>query len=96
MEKGSPSGSICDPVRCGVACAHLGLAHRLSAVQGAIPWLLVRAKSTEGAGTLAGVNYIQRVDTAGGVAPSEGCDAAHAGAEAHVDDSANYGFYGAR
>jgi hypothetical protein len=67
-----------------------------SAVQDAIPWLLLRAKSNEGAGTFAGVKYIQRIDTAGGVAPSAGCDAAHAGAEARVDYSANYDFYGAR
>ncbi len=67
-----------------------------SAVQGAIPWLLLRAKSNEGAGAFASVKYIQRVDTVGGVAPSEGCDAAHADAEARVDYSANYDFYGAR
>jgi len=67
-----------------------------SPAQGAIPWLLLRAKSNEGAGALAGVKYIQRVDTVGGVAPSAGCDAAHAGAEARVDYSANYDFYGAR
>lgn len=67
-----------------------------SPVPGAVPWLLLRAKSHEGAGTLAKVTFIQRVDTAGGVAPSEGCDAAHAGAETRVDYSANYAFYGAR
>ena len=39
---------------------------------------------------------IQRLDTAGGVAPSTGCDAAHEGTEARVDYSANYDFYGAR
>ena len=67
-----------------------------SAVQGAIPWLLLRAKSNEGAGLFASVKYVQRVDTVGGVAPSAGCDAAHANAEARVDYSANYDFYGAR
>jgi hypothetical protein len=67
-----------------------------SAVEGAVPWLLLRAKSTEGAGALASVKYIQRVDTAGGVAPSAGCDAAHEGAETRVDYSANYDFYGVR
>jgi len=67
-----------------------------SPVQGAVPWLLLRATSDKGAGTLASVKYIQRVDTAGGLAPSGGCDAAHAGAEAHVEYSANYDFYGAR
>ncbi len=67
-----------------------------SPVQGAVPWLLLRAKSNEGAGVFASVKYIQRVDTKGGVAPAAGCDPAHAGAEARVDYSANYAFYGAR
>jgi hypothetical protein len=67
-----------------------------SPVEGAVPWLLLRAKSNEGVGVLASVKYIQRVDTIGGVAPSAGCDAAHAGVEARVDYSANYDFYGAR
>jgi len=67
-----------------------------SPVQGAIPWLLLRAKSNEGAGVFASAKYIQRVDTIGGVAPSAGCDATHAGAEARVDYSANYDFYGAK
>jgi len=66
-----------------------------SPVPDAIPWLLLRAKSTEGAGRLASAKYIQRIDTKGGVAPSSGCDAAHAGAEARVDYSADYDFYGA-
>ena len=67
-----------------------------SAVPGAVPWLLLRAKSSEGSGMLSGVKYIQRLDTVGGVAPSGGCDAAHEGTEARVDYSANYDFYGAR
>ena len=74
----------------------VGEAVQRSAVQGAIPWLLLRARSNEGAGVFASVKYIQRVDTVGGVAPSAGCDAAHADAEARVDYSANYDFYGAR
>jgi hypothetical protein len=65
-----------------------------SPVQGAVPWLLLRVKSTEGAGRLANAKYIQRVDTIGGVAPSSGCDAAHAGAKVRVDYAANYDFYG--
>ena len=67
-----------------------------SPAQGAVAWLLLRAKSHEGAGALANVTYIQRVDTSGGVAPSAGCDEAHAGAEARVEYSANYDFYSAR
>jgi len=67
-----------------------------SPVQGAVPWLLLRAKSNEGAGAFANAKYIQRLDTVGGVAPSAGCDSAHADAEVRVDYSANYDFYGAR
>jgi Protein of unknown function (DUF3455) len=65
-----------------------------SPVQDAVPWLLLRVKSSEGAGPLANAKYIQRVDTIGGVAPSSGCDAARAGAKVRVDYSANYDFYG--
>jgi hypothetical protein len=60
---------------------------------GAIPWLLLKAKSNEGTGTFSKVTYIQRVDTAGGKAPSDGCDQAHADAEARVDYTAYYYFY---
>lgn len=67
-----------------------------SPAEGGIPWLLLRAKSNEGAGALARVRYIQRVDTVGGIAPSRGCDASHLGARARVDYSANYDFYGTR
>src|SRR5262249_32486706 len=59
----------------------------------AVPWLLLKAKSNEGAGTFAKVTYVQRVDTEGGVAPAAGCDQAHANAEARVDYKANYYFY---
>src|SRR5260221_4904603 len=37
-----------------------------SAVPGAVPWLLLRAKSAEGAGVFAKVTYIQRIAPAGG------------------------------
>jgi hypothetical protein len=67
-----------------------------SPVPGAVPWLLLRAKSREGTGALASTKYIRRVDTIGGIAPSAGCDPAHAGAEVRVDYLANYDFYGAR
>lgn len=63
---------------------------------GAIPWLLLTAKSSEGAGAMAGVKTIQRVDTHGGKTPTEGCDAARAGAEARVPYTATYYFHGAR
>ncbi len=63
---------------------------------GAIPWLLLEAKSTTGAGIFAAVKSVQRVATTGGQAPKEGCDAAHAGAEARVPYRATYWFYVAR
>lgn len=50
----------------------------------AVPWLLLK------------VTYIQRVDTEGGLAPADGCDKAHAGAEASADYQATYYFYGPR
>jgi len=60
---------------------------------GAVPWLLLKAKTNEGTGTFARVTYIQRVDTEGGVAPAVGCDQAHVNTEARVDYRANYYFY---
>ena len=60
---------------------------------GAVPWLLLKAKTNEGTGTFARVTYIQRVDTEGGVAPAAGCDQAHVTTEVRVDYRANYYFY---
>ena len=59
----------------------------------AVPWLLLKAASHDGAGTFARVTYVQRVDTEGGVAPAAGCDKSHAGAEASADYQATYFFY---
>ncbi|MGA2592649.1 MAG: DUF3455 domain-containing protein [Bryobacteraceae bacterium] len=70
---------------------------RASAPNGkAVPWLLLKATSTttgQGTGTFARVTYIQRVDTEGGLAPAEGCDKSHAGAETSADYQATYFFY---
>jgi hypothetical protein len=60
---------------------------------GAIPWLLLEAKAHAGSGVFATITHIQRLDTVGGVAPSEGCDAAHAGSEARIPYAATYAFY---
>jgi hypothetical protein len=60
---------------------------------GAIPWLLLAAKSTAGAGKLANVTSIQRVDTVGGVAPATGCDAGRGGNRQSVPYRATYYFY---
>jgi hypothetical protein len=61
---------------------------------GAIPWLLLKAKRTEGAGRFGRVTYIQRVDTKGGAAPAGGCDESHAGKEVAIEYEAEYYFYG--
>ena len=57
---------------------------------GAIPQLLLKAAKTDGAGVLASVNYIQRLETDGGNAPSGVCDG---GAELNVPYTAQYLFY---
>ena len=62
----------------------------------AVPWLLLKAASNQGAGTFARVTYIQRVDTVGGQAPADGCDKSRAGSEAPVDYQATYYFYAER
>jgi len=62
----------------------------------AIPWLLLRAKSHTGAGQFADIAFIQRIDTAGGLAPVAGCDAGTQGNEVRIPYSAAYLFYAAR
>jgi len=60
---------------------------------GTIPWLILAAKSTGGEGRLKSVDAVRRTETEGGLAPSAGCDAEHAGAEVRVLYSATYGFF---
>lgn len=60
---------------------------------GAIPWLLLEAKSHEGSGVFSTITHIQRLNTVGGVAPAEGCDEAHAGEEARAAYQATYAFF---
>jgi hypothetical protein len=62
----------------------------------AIPWLLLSAKSTSGTGVFGKTQSIQRLYTAGGNAPAEGCTRAAAGKEARVAYKAKYYFYNAR
>jgi len=59
----------------------------------AIPWLLLVARTAEGPGVLARSTYVQRVNTAGGLAPATGADAAHAGQEVRIAYTAEYFFY---
>ena len=62
-------------------------------VAGAIPWLLLAARSTGGAGRLAPVTHIRRVNTVGGMAPASGCDASAIGQQARVSYTADYLFH---
>jgi hypothetical protein len=59
----------------------------------AIPWLLLGAKSVTGTGVFTATKSIQRVHTAGGVAPTQPCTAANTGQVARVPYTARYYFY---
>jgi Protein of unknown function (DUF3455) len=59
-----------------------------------IPWLLVPQKAPgTTAGSFGAFSYVQRVNTAGGVAPKDGCGAATVGSEVRVPYHASYIFY---
>jgi hypothetical protein len=60
---------------------------------GAIPWLLLKARTNTGRGIFSNITYIQRLETAGGVAPTDGCDRSATGAERAVPYTATYAFY---
>jgi Protein of unknown function (DUF3455) len=60
---------------------------------GAIPWLLLQAKSTSGDGVFGPTQIIQRMQTVGGKAPAQGCSQEQAGKEARVPYKATYYFY---
>lgn len=60
---------------------------------GAVPWLVLQAKSHGGKGLMSNVDYVVRTRTEGGVAPTSGCDADHAGAGVRVPYSAIYLFF---
>ncbi|HWO12627.1 MAG TPA: DUF3455 domain-containing protein, partial [Polyangiaceae bacterium] len=59
----------------------------------AIAWLLLGATSHTGQGRMSDVTYIQRLETAGGKAPSSGCDASHIGEKVLVPYTSSYFFY---
>jgi len=63
---------------------------------GAIPWLLLTAKSTSGNGVFARTMSIQRLNTSGGRAPADGCNQSQAGKESRVAYKATYRFYVAK
>jgi hypothetical protein len=60
---------------------------------GAIPWLVLHAKSKTGSGVMSNIAYVVRTRTEGGVAPATGCDASHASTEIRVPYSAVYLFF---
>ena len=60
---------------------------------GAIPWLLLEATDHTGSGAFSTITYVQRLNTAGGIAPETGCDADHAGAETRQPYEATYAFF---
>ena len=76
-----------------------GLAVASVAVEpGAIPWLLVKVVGAEdgptGGDKLSDTSFVQRLNTAGGVAPSTGCTrSTDVGSMALVPYSADYFFY---
>ena len=61
-----------------------------------IAQLLLRAKATSGNGLFTHVQYIQRLNTAGGSAPATGCSKDQAGQQGRAPYTADYVFYGAR
>ena len=58
-----------------------------------IPLLLLEATSTSGSGMLGAVRSIQRLETVGGAAPTQGCSKETVSQEARVPYSATYYFY---
>jgi hypothetical protein len=69
------------------------LASANSPVAGAIAWLLLGATSTTGTGVFSDISYVQRLNTAGGVAPATGCDSTTVSTEVRIDYSADYYFF---
>jgi hypothetical protein len=58
-----------------------------------IPLQLVQANPATGNGAMTGVTYIQRMNTKGGIAPPDACNADNVGAKKTVKYEADYVFY---
>lgn len=72
-------------------------AHAEAPQSGAIPWLLLDSRTTSPNGPLNRFNdvrSIQRINTRGGAAPSDGCRPQDVGSRVRVPYSADYLFYG--
>ncbi|CAN5846921.1 DUF3455 domain-containing protein [soil metagenome] len=62
----------------------------------AIPWLLLGAVSHAGDGRMTEITFVQRLETAGGLAPASGCDATSLGSLSRVPYTATYFFSAAQ
>ena len=60
---------------------------------GAIPWLLLNVTDHSGSGVFSRVTTIQRIHTAGGLAPAAGCTSGDLEKEFKSGYSADYYFY---
>jgi hypothetical protein len=60
---------------------------------GSIPWMLLEASSHAGYGMVQHAEYIQRIDTRGGMPDKAGCDASHAKMKTRVPYTATYVFF---
>jgi hypothetical protein len=69
------------------------LAQATAPDQHSIAWLLLKVTSQHGSGVLSNVAFVRRIETEGGVTPTQGCDAAHALKEEGVPYTARYLFY---
>jgi hypothetical protein len=58
-----------------------------------VPWLRLDAIRHEGNGKMTQVVSIQRLNTKGGKAPTDGCDSSHVGVETRAHYEADYYFY---
>lgn len=70
---------------------------RVAATQAAgpgnLPWTLWRTQSSGDGGIFSGVTSVQRVNTAGGVAPAAGCGDTNLGSETRSNFTADFYFY---
>ena len=60
---------------------------------GAIPWLLLAAKSDGPEGSFSKTTSVQRLNTVGGAAPAAGCSQATVGTPARIAYTADYYFF---
>jgi hypothetical protein len=81
LDGGKATGSVVGSVKASAAGG-----------PGNIPWLLLNVTSRDGSGIFSGAKAILRINTNGGVAPTQGCDEAHAGRPLSVPYTATYIF----